>query len=82
MFACCWANRSRCSKGAGMSRCGRSVAIGLPKDISASDGSPVSIGVARKFNSVSCMSSPYLMVLRMIGFMCRTCRSMNPLLLV
>ena len=37
--------------GAGMSRCGRSVAIGQPKIISAGDGSPVSIGVARKFNS-------------------------------
>ena len=35
----------------GMSRCGRSVAVGLPKIISAGYGSPVSIGVARKVNS-------------------------------
>ena len=48
MFACCWANRSRCSMGAGIPRCGSIVGIGLPKIISAGDGSPVSIGVARK----------------------------------
>ena len=56
--------------GAGMPRCGRSVAMGLPKIISAGDGSPVSIGVARRFNSVSYgMSSTFLIVFRIIGLM-------------
>ena len=58
--------------GAGMPRCGRSVAIGLPKTISAGDGCPVSIGAARRFNSVSCMSSTFLIVFRIIGLMCLT----------
>ena len=69
--------------GSGMPRCGRSVAIGLPNIISAGDGSPVSNGVARKFNSVSCrpMSSPFLIVFRIIGLKCLTCLSINALLL-
>ena len=79
MFACCWANSLRCSMGACIPRCGSIVGIGLPKIISAGDGSPVSVGVARKFNSVSCMSSPFLIVFRIIGLTCHTCLSINPL---
>ena len=67
MLACCRAIRSLCSMGAGMLRCGRSVAIGLPKIISPGDGNPVSIGVTRKFSSVSCISSRFRMVFLMIG---------------
>ena len=66
--------------GASMPRCGRSIARDLPKPICAGGGSPVSIGVARKLNNVSCrvMASPFLMVFFINALMCPTCLSINP----
>ena len=65
----------------GSDRLGRVVGIGLPKSISAGDGSLLSIGVALICSRAICMSVLSLLHFFRTDFICLTCLSTKPLLL-